>query len=234
MPSLTGATLLERARRHADDTVEPYFISDTEMYLYITEAERALAVAGKLLRQVKEYSVTADDRWVSMGAVPEVLEFRDAVLVDANSNRYPLKLIGTLDTSESNAGATNYDYGVSVYTEKLTTGRPKALVLGKRSNFFELSPPANASYTIEASLLVYPSFGIEQAFDEPSIPERHHQAIAIGAALYALEGSEHEHLNHKMSSLGAAWQRALSRAAEESGIINRDAGGPVQFSNILW
>jgi hypothetical protein len=234
MPVLNGEKLLERARRHADDTVSPYFISDTEMYQYISEAERALAVAGKLLRSVEEYTISRNDRWLKLRATPELIELRDVVLADSSGNRYPLRLLGTLDTPPTVRDSSNYDYGVTHAGDTLTPGKPKALILGKRSGYVEVSPPANASYTLEVSVVHYPRYEIELAADEPSIGERHHQAIAIGAALFALEGSEHEHLKHKLDSLGAAWQRALIRAAEESGAMNRDAGGPVLFSNELW
>ena len=231
MPVLTGQTLLERARRHADDTVTPYFISDTEMYEYITEAERALAVAGKLIRDVATLTVGANDRWLAIPSTPEIIEMRTAVLVDSSGNRYKLKINGTMDSEP--VGNVDDDYGFLRSDSKLTPGRPKAIVLGKRTGYAELSPTANDDYTIEISTIVYPANYIEGAYDEPTIGERHHQAIAIGAALYALEGSEHEHLQPKLQSLGAAWTRALGRAAEESGQYTREAS-LVQFTNDMW
>ncbi len=234
MPVLNGATLLERTRRHADDTVPPYFISDTEMYQYLSEAERALATAGKLLRSVEEYTIRENDRWIRLRPTPELIEVRAVTLVDASGNRYPLKLIGTLDAPSAYHGPSNDDYGLSYSGGTLTPGKPGSLILGKRSDYIEVSPPANATYTLEISVVHYPRYDIERAADEPSIGERHHQALAIGAALFALEGSEHEHLRNKIDSLGVAWQRALMRAVEESGVMNRDAGGPVYFSNDFW
>jgi len=233
MPVLNGQTLLSRARRHADDTVEPYFISDVEMYQYLSEAERALAVAGKLLRDVEEYSVALNQRWVRLPATPEIIEFKDAVLADASGNRWPLKTRGTMDVPSSVADYKDDDYGLVSSTEKLTPGRPRTLIFGKRTGYIELSPVSNGAYTIEASIIIYPKFELELATDEPSIAERHHGAIPIGAALFALEGSEHEHLRDKISSLDTAWQRALFRAAEEDARTSRDAG-VVQFNNIFW
>lgn len=232
MPILNGQTLLDRARRHADDTVEPYFISDTEMYQYISEAERALAVAGRWLRSVQEYTLAADDRWLKLKTTPELIEIRDAVLIDSAANRYDMKFLGTLDRAPTSSESRDFDYGIVNYSDKLSPSRPSALILGKRSNYAEIAPVSDGAYTIELSVIHYP-YEIEGPADEPSIPERHHQAIAIGAALFALEGSEHEHLSSKISSLGSAWQRALVRAAEESGALNRDAS-VVQFSNDLW
>jgi len=233
MPILNGSTLLARARRHADDTVEPYFLDDTEMYQYISEAERALAVSGRWLRSVIEYNISKDDRWLSLGSSPELIEVRDGVLVDSDANRYPLSFLGTIDYAPTASESRSSDYGNITHSGKLKPGRPTALVLGKQTNQAELAPVSNGEYTIELSVIHYPKYGIELETDEPSIPERHHQAIAVGAALFALEGSEHEHLNHKISSLNAAWQRALIRASEESGNLNHDHG-TVHFSNDLW
>lgn len=224
--------MLARARRRADDTVEPYFISDEEMYQYITEAERNLAVAGRWLRSVQEYTLAKDDRWLRLKATPELIEVRDAVLVD-NANRYSLKLIGTMDQAPTAGSSYNDDYGFLRNSDRLVPGKPSAIVLGKRSGYMELAPVSDRAYTIELSVIHYPTYEIERATDEPSIPERHHQALAIGAALYALEGSEHEHLSAKVSSLTMAWQRALIRASEESGNLQHDVS-VVQFSNDLW
>jgi hypothetical protein len=231
MPILTGATLLERARRHSDDTVTPYFISDEEMYTYITDAERALAVAGKLLRNVSELEVTISDRWIRLPSTPEIIELRTAILIDSSGNRYPLKINGTMDSLPT-VGIDD-DYGFLRNSSNLTPGRPKVMILGKKTDYAELSPVANGAYTVEISTIVYPTNSIEGAYDEPTIGERHHQAIAIGAALFALEGSEHEHLAPKIQSLSTAWERALSRAAEENGRITRDAS-TVQFTNDMW
>ena len=231
MPVLTGQSLLERARRFADDTVTPYFISDLEMYDYITEAERALAVAGKLIRDVATLTVESNDRWLAIPSTPEIIEMRTAVLIDSSGNRYKIKINGTMDSEP--VGNINDDYGFLRSDSKLTPGRPKAIVLGKRTGYAELTPVSDDDYTIEISTIVYPTNYIESAYDEPTIGERHHQAIAIGAALYALEGSEHEHLQAKIQSLSSAWDRALGRAAEESGNYTREAS-LVQFSNDMW
>ena len=231
MPILTGATLLQRARRHADDTVEPYFITDKEMYEYLTEAERALAVAGKLLRNVSTLDVIDHERWLRIPTTPEIVELRTSILIDTSQNRYKLRIIGTMD--DPSTSNMDEDYSFLQPNDRLSPGRPRAIILGKRTGYAELSPIPNAAYTLEISTIDYPTNYIENAFDEPTIGERHHQAIAIGAALYALEGSEHEHLDAKLTSLGAAWDRALTRAAEESGHYNREAS-VVQFTNDMW
>lgn len=231
MPILNGAALLERTRRLSDDSVEPFLISSEELYTYITEAERALAVAGNLLRDVVTFRVAEGARWIKMSEVPEVLEFRRAVLIDENERRWDLRLQGGMDYTPT-TGSHN-DYGLVSQSDKLQPGKPKALIFGKRTGYFEVSPVSDAEYTIEANLVLYPSYPIESEGDEPTIPERHHSAIPIGAALMSIRSVENEHTQAKVQYLERAWQQALMKASAESGAVSRDASA-VQFSNIFW
>jgi hypothetical protein len=211
--------------------VAPYYIDDTEIYQYITEAERALAVAGKWIREVRPYSIAENARWLCLGDSPEILEFKDAVLVASSGARYNLKLLGTMDAVP--IVDNEADYGIVSVTSQLTPGRPAALIFGKRSGYAEISPVSNDSYTIEASLVTYPKYAIETSTDEPTIPERHHADIPIGAALMALETNEYEHFAPKIQNLEMLWQRALIRASSESSAQMRDSG-TVRFNNDMW
>lgn len=231
MPILNGAQLLERARRLSDDATPPYYISDSELFSYLTEAERALAVAGKLIRDVATFPVRENERWVYMGDVPEVLEFRQAVLIDVNERRWDLRLQGGTDYTPT-SGSRN-DYGLVSQSDKLQPNRPRALIFGRRTGYFELSPIPNADYTIEANLVFYPGYPIESATDEPTIAERHHPAIPVGAALMAIRAVENEHTQAKVQGLERAWQAALFKASAESGAISRDAAS-VRFSSDFW
>lgn len=229
---------MTRARRLTDDMVEPYYISDTEMYQHISEAERALAVSGKLLRTVKTYPLVEDQRWVNLKTIPEVIEFKSAELINSDGQRYPLKLLGTMDPPTRASSAYLEDYALYSVSTKLTPDRPRELIFGKKTNYAEVSPVSNDAYTIEASVIIYPSFEIASGSDEPSIAERYHAAIPIGAALFAIGANEFEHftadeLRIKLPRLEGAWQQALVRAAKESGAISRDAA-PVAFTNDMW
>lgn len=233
MPVLNGAQLLERTRRLTDDRVEPYYIEDIELYTYLTEAERALAVAGKWLRDVVTFKLKAEStQWVYLGDIPEVLEFKAAVLIDPTTNRrYDLKLLGTMDFSMT-AGLKS-DYGQFSMSEVPNPARPKSLIFGRRTNYLEVKPIPDQDYNIEASIVTYPLAPIESASDEPTIPERFHSFIPLGAALMAIHPAESEHSQGKVQSLEVAWQKALAKASAESGAMNRDAA-PVKFNNDLW
>ena len=233
MPILNGTKLLARARRYADDVAEPYYISDTEMYTWLTEAESALARAGMLIRDVVTYTVnsTTSSRWVRIRSTPEIIEVRKAVLIDSNGNRYPLKLEGVLSTDPMTS--EDEDYGVIAPVASLTPGRPLIMGFGRRTNYFELRPVSDGAYTIEAYVVTYPTYPIERAGDEPTIAERYHPDIAIGAALMALEGTDDEQLVDRARGLERAWAAALKRAEGESTSLDRDST-EVRFSNDMW
>lgn len=232
MPIMTGAQLLARARRYTDDMIEPYYTSDEDMFLYLSEAERELAVAGKLLRDVRNYNITENMRWLNLREDPEILELRTATLIDYGNRRWEMLLRGTMD--EPPATRSYYDdYGAVSVSTMLTPGRPQTVSFGKRKDFVELVPPADAEYTLETTVVLYPSYPIEKPKDVPSIPERHHPAIAIGGALRSLDATKHEFAAPKIQNLEVVWQRALIRAAEEAGGINRDAS-VVRFINDMW
>lgn len=233
MTILTGSQLLARARRLSGDDVSPYYISDTEMYIWITEAERELAAEAKILRDVVNYTLDAStrSRWMKLKTYPEIIEVRTVYLVDSNDNRYKLDTKGGMDGYDV---AEDYnDYGLISSTAQLDPGRPKTLIFGKRTGYAEVSPPANADFTVEAHIVHYPRFPIENATDEPTIPERYHQFIPVGAALKAMEGSDDEQLKEKIAQLETVWARALGKAQKETGALHRDAS-TVKFNNEMW
>jgi hypothetical protein len=228
---MNGAQLLLRSRQLSDDLVEPYYVSDEEMMAYITDAQLQLAVAGKLLRAVKSYAVKENDRWVPLGDSPVILEFRQAMLLDANNRRYPLRCQGTMDSLPSRGNFN--DYGLIGQSDVLKPSRPKALIFGKMVDSFELSPISDGSYTIEASVVTYPLDDIASDMDEPEIQARFHIHIPIGAALTAIQSTENEHSQSKVQGLQAAWQRALIKVAEDTKAVSRDSA-VVNFNNDFW
>jgi hypothetical protein len=232
MPIMTAGQLLARARKYTDDLISPYFTTDEDMYLYLSEAERDLAVSGELLRDIRNYRVTADMRWLSLKTDPELLEIRTAVLINSSDQRWDLFLRGTMD--QPPAMDTAYDdYGAMPSSSQLVRGRPQIMSFGKRANYAELIPYADAAYTIEATVVLYPASTLAASGDVPSIPERHHAAIAVGAALKSLDATRHEFAPQKIQNLDIVWQRALLRAAEEAGRVNRDSS-TVKFNNDMW
>jgi hypothetical protein len=185
-----------------------------------------------MLRKVVTTTIPANTRWFPLQEYPEVIELRTAVLIDGNNRRYPLSLRGTLDSaSDINVHS---DYGVLVNNyDNLTPGRPQTVYFGKSTNEVEISPVSNAVYTIEMTTIVYPEDAISSA-SYPTIPERHHPAIAIGAAVRAHELDlyfDDNRIRHE--PVMAAWQQALVRAAKEDSVISRDTP-TVQFSNSYW
>ncbi len=230
MGILNGAELLRRARQLADDRVEPYFTDDILMYSFITEAERELAVTGKMLRVPTTYKVKDGTQFIELGDDIEVLEFRSAEFIEADTQRhYPLKLIGALDTPPT---YPYFDYGIT--SEQPRKQRPTALIFGKEYGVFEVTPISDRAGTIEAQLIIYPTDPIEKSTDEPTIPVRYHPSIPIGAAFRAVEAYAATNENRgRLQSLTSAWGSALARAAKETAAINRDSV-LVQFNSPMW
>lgn len=227
--ALSGEQLLQRVRKFIDDNVVPYLHSDEELYQYLTEAERELALNGRLLRRTLTLSTIAEESWVTLPDAPEIIEFRRAEVVDG-SHRYPLRLQGTMDTFQS----TISDYGQVFGVSSSTRGRPHILVFGRYTDRIELLPTPDKIFQIEASVLVYPEEPIVSYTTQVTIPVRHEAAVPIGAALRAIEADPFfDHNSNKLQTLANAWQQALIRAAQETGAISREAS-PVQFSNEYW
>lgn len=230
MAALYAIDLLDRARRLTDDRKAPYEVDDALMYSFITDAERELAITGRLLRRVVQFDIVADQNVVEYEDGIQVLEFRSAELVDANK-RHPLRILGTMDSVPLDEGV--HPYGVASSSNS-TPGRPTTLVLGKRSSAFEILPKSDGPYTLETTLILYPNNAIEDPDDILSIPERYHTSVPIGAAVRALDYSGYQETNaKKLEDLTKAWKRVLVRAAAETGAISRDAGN-IKFSNDLW
>ena len=231
MPRMTGAALLARARKYTDDLVAPYYTDDEDMYLYISEAERQLAVTGKLLRDVRRYKTKDNGRWLNLIDDPEIIEFKVAWLENEGGQRFRLELKGTMDPAPATRPYYD-DYGATAATSALVKGRPLMMQFGKRTGYAELVPIPDGVYTVEASLVTYPANAITSA-TYPEIAERYHQHIPVGAALMALEAVKHEYAPQKIQNLEVAWNRALTRVQHESGEFNRDAS-TVHFSNDMW
>lgn len=230
---MNGAQLLARARKYMDDFVEPYYTPDDELYLYLSEAERQLALAGKLIRDIRRYTAKTGKRWLDLREEPEIMEFRTAWLeLSPGAQRFELLLRGVMDATPAIRPYYD-DYGAVASAGSLPSGRPQMLRFGARTNFAELIPIPDKDYVVEASMVFYPESPISTATSLPQIAERYHQHIPIGGALLAMEAMKHEYPPQKIENLETAWQQVLFRVQKESGEMNRDAS-VVRFRNDMW
>lgn len=227
--ALSGPDLLSRVRKYIDDAVVPYNTEDALLYDFLTEAERELALNGRLIRKVLKLRTVADSAWVLLPEAPEIIEFRRAEILDG-TNRHPLRLQGTMDTFQHSSA----DYGQLLPVNSNLRARPATLVLGQDTDRIMAYPTPAEVYTIEVSAIIYPEEPITASTEQVSIPTRHQAAVAIGASVRAIEADPFfDNNSNKLQSLAAAWQQALVRAAQETGAISREAS-PVQFSNDYW
>ena len=233
MPLMNGAQLLARARKYMDDFVEPYFTPDDELYLYLSEAERQLALSGKLIRDVRRYAAKTGKRWLDLREEPEIMEFRTAwVEIPDSTQRFELQLRGVMDSTPAIRPFYD-DYGASASAGSLVSGRPQMLRFGTRTNFAELIPIPDKDYVVEAAMVFYPESPIATAGAFPQIAERYHHHIPVGGALLAMESMKHEYPPQKIQNLETAWQQVLFRVQKESGEMDRDAS-TVRFTNDMW
>lgn len=227
--ALNGPALLSRVRKYIDDSVVPYNTDDATLYNFLTEAERELALTGRLLRMVMSFRLTEGSPWFFLPETPELIEFRKAELIDG-TNRRAMRLQGTMDTYST----SRVDYGVVISGSTSTTGRPNTIIMGLDTDRGRVSPTPDQDYTIEAAVLVYPEEPISATTEQVAIPIRHEASVPIGAAVRAIEADPFfDDNSNKLQSLSSAWQQALVRAARETGAITREAS-PVQFSNDYW
>lgn len=227
--AIVNSELLLRARRFSDDLVEPYFTDDTTMYTYLSEAEREIASVGRMMRKELTFAVSGDQRYIDYSTEAEVIELRTADLLDESENKWRLKLQGVMELTGDN---TRYDYGLS--TAVLKTGRPTSLIFGRIPDNFELTPLPDKSYTLSVNVITYPDEPIAASGGYPSIPDRYHAMIPIGAAVRAVESYTPDvDAQARLASLNQQWAKAVERTRRETAIISRDSGN-VQFSNELW
>jgi len=234
MAELFGADLIDRVRHLIDDRVMPYELDDVLLYSFITDAERELARVGRIFRTVASYSINEDDQWVNLESAGEVIEVRKVDLIDANSRRFPMRLIGTVESSSDVLYQDPYSSISSTIVSSSTKGRPNTLVMGNMYEQAELKPISDGPYTLEASLIIYPADAIEDAGAQLSIPQRYHSLVPAGAASMAFDYPGYLEANaQKAKSIHAVWQRSLGRVATEVNQISRDHG-PVKFTNDFW
>lgn len=227
--AIVNSELLRRARVQADDMVEPYFTDDETFMTYLSEAEREICSSGRMLRKELTFAVSGDMRYIDYSDVAEVIELRAAEIIDEFDNHWRLNLQGVTDYVPDN---TRYDYGLSPAV--LKTGRPAALIFGRVSDNFELSPLPDQDYTLSVQVIHYPDEPISASGGYPTIPERYHHLIPVGAALRAVETyTQDQEAQTRLANLNQQWARAVERTRRETAIISRD-GGNVRFNNDMW
>lgn len=217
---LTGATLLARTRRLTNDMVSPYYISDEELYEYLSLAETLLAAQGQFLRVISQTLTTvANSPKVALGALPpeRVREVSSVELIDTDGTVEPL-------------GIKSFQE----FTFSDETGPPTEVTFGRESGYMHLRPIPEKVYSLRVTYTGLP-LPIEGESDVPAVPTTWHTYLPYGAALFALSGSEEEHFDPKrLQTISNMWQTGINQAIEARAHFTQDAA-TVQFNgNGLW
>lgn len=234
---LDGTQLMQRTRRLTDDRDAPYFIDDTEMWRWITEAERVIARKTECLREVREYVTVADEKWLAKTTTgqADVVRVRDAWLMESG-RRYRMRVLNNQERLLADGARTEWDYGLgSSYASNDTPGKPRSLINGRRTDYFELVAVPDDVYDLELDLIVYPTTEIAGATDIPEIDQEFHVHIPTGAAALALDDAATEHYDReRLRGLQGKWS-AILRSLERRVHVKTDEAGQVQFSgNGVW
>lgn len=228
---MNGGDMLLRLRRYLNDYIEPYYIPDPILFTFLTDAQLQFAQHTRVMRRNTVFTTVAKHPWYDLEDEGRVLEFRRAQLVLESGVRIGLELRGVMD---KDTGFVS-DYGVLLSGNSQRTGRPTALVFGAETNMVRIVPTPDAEYTIEASLVLLPEFGIDDNDSVPEVDERYHSMIVTGAAALAVEAFPDLDNNKgaMLERFSQSWARMLAQTRSEVGGISREAS-TVRFSNDYW
>lgn len=231
--------ILRRARRAADDTVQPYYTGDPDMLSYMSQAEKDLARAGRLLREVRTWTTEADEKWIAErgddGLSAEIVEVVAAKIL-VGTQWLPLGIHGRGTKNEVHGVVNDYNL---VYTsaETTSTHRPSSLLLGRRTGYIQLVPTPDDAYTIEVDLFVLPTNELTAArtYLPPEVPDEWHYALEHGTAFYAMSNSSSEQYDpSRFQTVTGLWERAKADARAGSRQQAMDAGEVGFHGNGLW
>lgn len=242
---LTGKQLLMRARRLSDDVEPPYQVSDEDMFENMARAEEDMAIGGRMLPVTLTFETVAGLAYVAVAGIypARLSEIKSPLLVGWRKERVD-------DPGQFDTYVMNYDMdlqGADGVTSVVPTphndfagtdpdreGRPRALVLGERTGYIRVEPTPDGIYIIQLRAYAHPYPVLTSCSDVPSIPNRYHQDIAVGAALRALNGVDSELFDpRRMKDLKAEWREIMLRVTRETAQADHNVA-PVAFSADVW
>ena len=216
---LTGEILLARTRRLTNDLVSPYFISDDELFEYLSLAEMVLATQGKFIRTIATVIPTvASTPRVALGSLTpdRVREFLSVELLDGTLTT-PLKIKSYQE-----------------FTASQEEGTPAEVTFGRESGYMHIRPIPSGVFDLRLTYLGLP-LAMEAASDTPSIPKAWQTYLHYGAAVMALRGAEEEHHDpQRIQMLEGVWGQGLALAAQAQAVFTQDASTVQWSGNGLW
>lgn len=218
---LNGTELLARVRRLTNDLAEPYFLSDDELYGYLSAAEREFCEDGEPIKLSKQYQTVAGSSYITTVALSTnfAKELLAAWLLTDSGERYPIGLNGRIPPD---------------YVDMLETGPPTNVMIGIEDTRIQVLPTPDAVYTIQIDYTGLPNEDLT-AGSVPQIPERYHVFLPFGGALLAILSSGEEHYDlSRVKAISSVWETVKADAYSATHARHNNPG-PVQFhGNDLW
>ena len=227
---LTGPTLLARTRKLLNDLVAPYFLSDEELYSYLSDAQRVFAEKTGGLILSKTYSTSIGGSYIS---APQLsIDFASEVI-----NAWHVGAEGRMRRLQINGRIPDHllppDDGWSdIEDDTVETGPPVAVLVGLHDARITVIPVPDAVFSIQVDYRGLPDEEINSSTG-PQLPARYHTYLPFGAATLAYAGTAEEHFDPKrMQSIEGQWLMALNDAYvahrvryAENGVVQFDGNG---------
>lgn len=170
--------LLAYFRAQVNDRVQPYFASDDDCYVWMTDARRelcrrTLGIPDAQTDEICTYLVKAGTVWTKVD--DRILQFIDAYWTDQNGMDRKI-LFGN---QENMLGYVRYDYGQRVsYGWSQTPGEPTYAIIGEQDGFIKWNPPFQSDYTVHLTVYRECLNDITGDGQDLEVAPRHHINLA--------------------------------------------------------
>lgn len=224
----TTAKIVALIRITLDDTVEPYLVTDEEIYAALDDVQFEFAERTLCLTDAENFTidVVADDPWYVLDE--RIIKVREGYLATAKT------VVEVITSTELEGTTLADDYGNSPSNWRASTGTPWAMVTDIAQGSVRLVPQPVTTDTIELTAYVYPT-KITLAALSLSIPDRWRQHLVAGALSRLYLSQDTETYDPKAANTWLSkWENSVLKAI---GTIERNTRGPgvVRMSrNSVW
>jgi len=220
------ARIIAKVRTLADDTVQPYFVDDAQLLVFLDDRQRELARDTLCLLRARfaPVAVKAGDPWVA--PPPSVVKPRTAVSqADGTELRaVPVNEIAELMLTNASGGTSGW---------RAATGVPQYIVTDLDSEWWRLVPSPVAADVLDLEAYVYPD-PIESTTCEPQVPDEYAEGLYLGvlADVFNIEDAESMYDPKKALEYLTKWEVFKRDAANKHERDKRQGGRRVRYGGL--
>lgn len=215
--ALLTADLYSLIRQKLDDTVSPYLVSDTELYLALGLAQRRFAEETLCLPNDGTYTLAVVAGTATYAIDDAIMKLRPGYLVTSERIVMPETLV-SITTK-----AVRDDYGLQKYDWRTATGTPEYMLTDRSSGFVTLVPIPVVTETMNLSGYLTPDH-MTGAGDALEIPDRYRLHLVAGTLAELYLSQDNDIYDPKAASI---WERKWAQnIASARSYIERDTRGP--------